>query len=276
MPDPAAPVVPAEKKPEGEVKPGPLDAVLEGDAVPEKWRGKKIADLITSNDEAQKKITELSAPKKPEGETKPGKPEPVVPAAPEPADEGAILEMVGLKGKEKELGEQWKKDGKLSDEVYAAFKAKGFPKAAVDAHFKLAARAARADELEDAQDAAAAVTEFGGQEQVETLRTWAATEVPPARLKALGDQYTSGAISYVDYLKLLAADHAKAVGAGKAKPLIAASGTAIPAAGEFKTSHEMHAAMAEAEKKYGPGQWNQDAALMARIAKTPRHIRSGV
>lgn len=259
--------------PNGEVKPSTLDGVLDGETVPEKLRGKKVADLLGSYVNLEKKLGELTAPK-PKTEEENGKPTPVVAAEPEPADEAAILQSVGLTAEE--IGEAWKKDGKLTEDQYSKFKAKGYSKAAVDAHMRLAARAARADELEDAQAAAAAIAEFGGQEQVKTLREWAAGNIPEPRLKALGEQYTSGAISYVDYLKLLGADHAKAVGAGRAKPLIAATSTAAGSQEAFTTSHEMHRAIAEAEKKFGPGLWNKDPTLMARIAKTPRHITAGV
>lgn len=205
-------------------------------------------------------------------------PKPNAPIAPAPNVDQGIEEFVTSKGlKVEELAAEWQKSGKLTDEQY---KALGLPKKMIDQHFDLGSRAAKAAELEAAQQTKAAEAVVGGDAQLKTLRDWASNQMAadPAfnsRMTQLGKQLTDGHLSYPDYIRLVHAEHAQAVGSGKAQPLISGGGAgAPPAEGGFSTSAEMHNAMREAEKRLGKGNWDKDPALMKRIEATNKSIRN--
>lgn len=44
----------------------------------------------------------------------------------------------------------------------------------------------------------------------------------------------------------------------------------------FACAYDRDKAMAEAEKRFGRGNWNQDPEFMAKLRSTPRHIQSAV
>lgn len=157
------------------------------------------------------------------------------------ADLNAVLKSVGVQATE--LTEQWTKDGKLSDDQYAKFKAKGYPKSIINEHMKVAVRAAA---LEADQEIAKAVNIAGGQQQHDTIRQWAGNGgIPKEDLKELNEQFKTGKLSYSNYMRLIVSEHVKATNSGRTAPLV--NGTSPQPSGPIKTTAEFNTLLKRAQ-----------------------------
>lgn len=191
------------------------------------------------------KITAAAKPAAPATPTKPGE-DPLIVKAPEPeAEEGdepiaAIVNRAGLKSEE--VVEQWKEKGELTADQYKAFGKVGIGRELVD-HFMKGQEAIATMSLQRQEAAVAAAEKIvGGKPQLETLRDWASKNIKPDelnRLAAIIDPKRGGSRdNYPEYVEMLAARHAKAVGSGGAQPLVqggaAPTGAGVPKnRGEF-------------------------------------------
>lgn len=136
------------------------------------------------------------------------------------ADLAQILESVGLDPKD--LAEQWARDGKLSDDAYAKFKSKGLSKVVVNGLIAGQLAAAQLQQQQSQAIRSNAQKLAGGEQQLANLLAFGKS-LPPQRIADL-DQRLADPAKYEGAIKELLYEHAQAVGAGNAKPLIEGSG----------------------------------------------------
>lgn len=161
-----------------------------------------------------------------------------IPEKPAAADDDDIVKILGRAGLDGQtLAQQFAADGKLTDAQYAALKGVGFPKAAVDAYMRSEQVAAQVAAQQVQQAKAAAVQLAGGEQQLQTLLSFAAGHYDP-EVKAdlnrrLGNpKFMTGAITEI------MAEHARASGAGASAPLVRGATPAAPGGGYIESSTE--------------------------------------
>ncbi len=124
---------------------------------------------------------------------------------------------------------QYVETGDLTPEQYAAIRKAnpGLSKAAIKAIAD--GQAAKAQLRQQAQQAVLveAAQIAGGEEQLGNLRQWAAVNIPPERLARLNKQVVADPAFYPEMMRLIKAEHAEAVGAGRAAPLVSGSNPTI-------------------------------------------------
>lgn len=124
---------------------------------------------------------------------------------------------------------QYLEAGDLTAEQYAAIRKAnpGLSKAAIKAIAD--GQAAKAQLRQHAQQAVVGEAQqiAGGKEQLDNLRQWAATNIPQERLDRLNKQVVADPTFYPEMIRLLRSEHADAVGAGRASPLINGSNPTI-------------------------------------------------
>jgi hypothetical protein len=158
------------------------------------------------------------------------------------ADPEVLFRAAGLDPVQ--VTDQWIKEGRLTENQYLSLaKAAHVDLKQPDAlaHFKtLANMQMRVTQqlavVNAEQELARAVQVAGGETQHKTLRDWAATSMPPEDLKELNATVRSGKLSYSNYVRLIAAEHAKGLGAGGVRPLV--NGAPSQAAGSVTTLKE--------------------------------------
>lgn len=213
------------------------------------------------------KITAAAKPATPATPPKPGEDplivkaqEPETPAEDEPLD--ALLQRAGLKTED--VIEQWQEKGDLTPEQYKALGKHHVTKAMARAFME--GQAAVAAIAMQRQEAAVAAAEkiVGGKPQLDTLREWASKNIKPDelnRLAAIIDPKRGGSRdNYPEYVEMLAARHAKAVGSGGAQPLVQ-GGAGTPTQGA-KDGTEF----SDLVRRAGMG----DASAIAAINATPQ------
>lgn len=242
MPDPAPIATTPSVDPSTPPAPSALDAVLDGDQVPEKFRGKKVADVISSYKSLESK---LGAPK-PAPAAAPAI-APIEPPAPDDeAGMSTMLDRAGLKAEA--LAETWKSGGKLSDEQYAALKKVGVTRGMANEYLGMVHETADARQWRVDRAISEAESVAGGKQQLETLRQWAGSGgVATDRLARLNAQLKNDPGFYPDYIRLIATEHQTAVGAGKAQPIIGGNRAPV-STGIPKDSREMAALTAAAAR----------------------------
>lgn len=198
------------------------------------------------------------------------KPEPLKISEPQVDDDAGIaktVESVGLGLPE--LAAEFSKSGKLTDDQYAKFKAKGFGRAYVDDMAKglVAQEALRASHQAEAVRSASEAA--GGTDKLDALLKEAKTflnsaEIPDFERRINDPRLASGAV------RDLAARHREAVGAGKAKPLVEgapSSGSSMPKTAKeamslaervFKGDPEAIKIMAEARRTGKTHEWSKN------------------
>ena len=182
-----------------------------------------------------------------------------------------VLAATGLDGEQ--LAQQFQEHGKLTADQYAALKKRGYSAALVD----MTMRGLQAEAQAVMDRSTAAVTQAqqiaGGETQEQTLREWAAYNMPPDWLADWNQQVEQNPGRYPDMMALIKQKHTEAVGATNTRPLV---GGSVPAGGAsgFTSSLELQTAVKEAKTKHGDA-WSQDPDLQARLKATPAHIRRG-
>lgn len=171
----------------------------------------------------------------------------------------AMVTKAGLKMED--LESQFTEKGDLTEEQYAAIRkarpglTKGDIKAIAEG---MAAKAAlRTQAMEKVVGEAQSLA--GGEQQLAMLRTWAAQNIAPERLAKFNAQVKADPTFYPEMVRIIAAEHSAAVGAGKAQPLIAG------VAGNAMTTPPSPAEYKELEKRALAG----DKAAQARILAMP-------
>lgn len=171
-----------------------------------------------------------------------------------------VLQRAGLQAKD--LEEQWEKNGKLTEDQYAAFrKVNPALSRAVVNHIAegMAAKAVfrqqqTAEAIREAQEI------VGGEAELATLREWAATNIPKDRLARLNAQLDADVRFYGDYIRLIHAEYAKATGSSGTSPIL--NGTTAPT-GKLPTNlAEFGALMRRVNRS--------DADALATLAKIPQ------
>lgn len=242
--------------------------------LPEKF--KTPEDFAKSYAELEKKLGgKPAAPAQPSGDTG-------LTAPPAFSDDDGVDKILGLAGlKIEDTTAAWTKDGKLTDEQYARLKAVDpkLTKAVVNQTI----RGMIADQM-TAQQNAAAAEEFkqtarqrafelaGGETQFANLIAFKNT-LPPERVAHFNKQLEGGD-TYEGAITLLMREHAVAVGAGKAQPLV----QGVPGTGgggaPFASHEEYKTATLAAAAKHGNDPF-KDAEYARRALATPAHIRRG-
>lgn len=232
---PAAPAAPA--RPEG---------------LPEKF--KTVADMVASYAELEKK---LGTPAAPAAEAKPGE----APKSPltVPTDEAnkavqnAGLDMAALDA-------EWKANGDLKPESYAALEKSGIPKAMVDSY--ISGQKALA-----AQYDADAFATAGGEESYTKMVTWAKTGLQADEIKAFDKAVTSGDRAQ---MKLAVAGLKSRFEAKFGSDPSLLSGGGVPSGDVYESTEQMKADMRKPEYK-------KDPAFRAKVAeKIGRSPKLGV
>lgn len=185
--------------------------------MPEKFKGKSAEDIAKSYLELEKKIGSASAKKEePKVEAKvddklsidkPTKPVETtkVEEIPDDADVPTILSKVGVTAES--IVEEYTKNGKLTEEQYAAFKAKGFSKAVVNTFIEGSKAKAELVTQGVASVKAEAAKIAGGEEQLQTLRTWAANNIDAERLKRLNAQVEADHRFYPEMVRIIESEY---------------------------------------------------------------------
>lgn len=195
------------------------------------------------------------------------KPGEQAPAADEDLDIDGVLGKAGLKGDD--LAAAFVKEGKLSDEQYAALKKVGYPRKVVDA---IVGSQVAIMETKVTTAKTKAIEIAGGEQQHEQLRAWAAKNMEPEWLQKYTDRIAKDPAAYVEMIEIVAAKHARQNGGGGEVIQGTAASPSNPTA--FATPTEMRQAIRESQKKFGD--WSKDAALMKRLAATPKSIKNSV
>lgn len=148
------------------------------------------------------------------------------------ADEAAVLAAVGVDAEE--ITQQWATDGKLDDDAYAKFAAKGYPRQLVDGYMRGKAAEAQATQAQVQQMRDSVTQQVGGEKQLNTLAAWAATNLvgKDPTFDALNSQVDGNPSLYPAMMQYVASKHTEAVGAGNSRPLVT-NGTASAASGAF-------------------------------------------
>lgn len=171
------------------------------------------------------------------------------------------------------LGQQWIKEGKLTDEQYAKFgevkDAKGkslYPKSVVDTHMKGLQAIAQQEQAAAATGLAEATRIAGGETQLNNLLAWAGDpkNVPVAERERLNAQLKDPA-NYPIVAELLAARHRIALGAGNAQPLITGGTNNNPTGGA--TSREEWIRLCKSDRA-------EDAVRLAATVVKPEWTRA--
>lgn len=184
----------------------------------------------------------LTAPPKadtPKADTKQPSTLSIDPAKPaEIGDDAGVDEILTAAGlKADELGAQWASEGKLTDAQYAALKAKGIPKGVVNQHMQ-AAQLAYTTTMQTAQSQAVQIA--GGEQQLETLRQWAASGNMPEYLKPLNEQVRTNPALYPQLMEGIKTAYSAKHGAGS----LVTGSSARPAASAFTSVKEFEGALA--------------------------------
>lgn len=124
----------------------------------------------------------------------------------------AVLDSIGLTGEE--VGVEWQKSGKLTDDQYKKFAGKGLGKKAVDAFMAGQAALGALAEQKATASIREAETIAGGVEKLAVLRQWAGANIPAERLARLNKQVEADPSFYPEMIRLIASEHRAAVGAG--------------------------------------------------------------
>lgn len=137
-------------------------------------------------------------------------------------DVDALLVKAGLDGAE--VTKQWTEHGHLTDAQYAALKKVGYGRKLADTiatgqH----ARAVLAVQQNQAIRAQA-IEVVGGEEAFKNLDAWASANLPKERLDSLNAMVKASPKAYPEVVRMIKAEHAQALGAGKAQPLVTGSG----------------------------------------------------
>lgn len=178
-----------------------------------------------------------------------------------------IINAAGLSGAD--LAANFSTDGQLSDEQYAAFEKVGFGKDVVDTFLRGQQAIAQNSVYAQERIKEHAIKMVGGEQQLEGLMRWAATNLPEGRVEDLNLRLAEPA-SYESALKELMFDYQASSGNLTNQNEIL-SGQAMPNTSKgFESPAEMIAALKEAEK-----QGYYDEAFKRRIANTPQHIITG-
>jgi hypothetical protein len=151
-------------------------------------------------------------------------------------DEDAILAKAGLN--KDEVFKQYAEHRKLTDVQAAALKKVGYGP-------KMADRIARGIYAEKTLDLRVkedhlieGIKAAGGPEEFKNLNLWASVNLPEAEIADYNVILKSNPAAMPRIIKLIAASHAEAVGAGKAQPLVTGGGGGGPTGGTPRTLAE--------------------------------------
>lgn len=229
-------------------------------------------DLVKSYQELRSKMDgkkpEGEQPKpegehpKPEGEQKEDKPDAEKTDAEKLHDAAnRVLADVGLDLKA--YNEEFSRDGKLSDDTYAALEGKGFDRATVDAYVKaMNAPAEQAKAIADAEIASIKEA-VGGEEKFQTMLSWASQNLSDDEKASYDAMIESGdaksARLAVEWLagKFAASD-------SNEPTLLKGSVPSVPAVAPFRSMQEVTRAMAD--ERYKKGDPAYHAEVKARLA----------
>lgn len=187
----------------------------------------------------ESQVGKPAAPAPTQQQSQPATPEalaitPTDPSSAPPQTINDVLTKVGVTA-EQVAQEYAANNGRLNQDTYAKFQNAGYPPDVVNTHM-----AAQASQVQATRQQAASVA--GGDEQLANLRQWAAVNVDPARLDQLNTMIKSNPAMYPEMIRILKADHAEAVGAGKAQPLVAGDTAPAGSLGKFTTEAEQNVA----------------------------------
>lgn len=179
----------------------------------------------------------------------------------------ALAEKAGVKLEE--LTTAYMADGKLPVTALEALEKAGIGRAFAERIVQGEAARVRNAQVE-VERVVQQVTEIaGGAAQRDTVLNWAASSLPKADIEALNKRLNdpSQAVSAIRELMFM---HQQAVGAGKARPLVAGMAPVADAPG-FTSPSQVVAAFAAARR-----QGYLDEATKRRLANTPSHILQGI
>lgn len=143
-------------------------------------------------------------------------------------DVDGILAKAGLNAAE--VTKQWTEKGELTAEQYAALKKVGYGRKLADT----IATGQHARAVLSVQQNTAirneAVEAVGGEEAFKNLNLWAEQNLDKARIEELNGIVKDRPKAYPEVMRMLKMEHATALGAGKAKPLVTGSADGTPPA----------------------------------------------
>ena len=208
--------------------------------VPEKfWDAEKGA---VRTDALLKSYTELEKARagKPPAPTDPAKsgltvtPDAPPPAGtlPDDATPAQVLEYAGVKQDEAKAA--YLQTGKLTDEMYAALKAKGYPRTVVDAYLQHEAQLVAGAQKAEREAAAKLV---GGEEKVQAVLEWAKAGLSEQEVQWYNQQTTDPNASLRAF-EWLAAKYDRAAGGDKSGKLVTAQPGSGGGAGPYTTQAE--------------------------------------
>lgn len=185
------------------------------------------------------------------------------------ADDVDLDQILGRAGLDaKAMGEQWQKDGKLSDDQYAALKKIGYPPKVVDIFMRGTIAEANLAQVTQQQIQQRAATIAGGQEQLKTVLQWAAGSYKPEQIQSLNSQLASPG-QYEHALKAILYDYNAASGSTGSRPLISGDNPPTHSAG-FNDHRDFIEAVRKARET---GNFSDE--LKAKIAATDHTIIHG-
>lgn len=160
--------------------------------------------------------------------------------------------------------EQWKKDGKLGDEQYAALKKVGVPKAVADRLMALEMKAAITS-IEGAKVYHAKGVEVAGSPEAhETIKAWAANGgIDKAVLSALEASVKADPSKYPEVIRVIKAAYVKEKGGDLSAPNRTGSG--VPAGSPALNSFKDLSKTMEALRRGTP---EEKAAALERLKRT--------
>lgn len=181
----------------------------------------------------------------------------------EELSDDAGLDAVVLKAglDPQKVGEEFRKEGKLTERMYEAFKKIHYNKGVVNEVLKtkLILAQSQADALR-----AAATQKVGGEEQLNNLLEWGKTNLTKPELASYNKLISNPETATVG-LEWLVAKHKDAVGAGNATALIEGTVSAGAAVGAFKSQDELTTAMGD--DRYAPGTAKFDQAYYDEVRR---------
>lgn len=139
---------------------------------------------------------------------KPPTPPPASTLPPDDETTEQALERAGLKGQEQALADQWRQDGKLTDDQYAKLKAIGYSKASINAQMEAAQLKWEAGQRANSDIRSKLETVAGGKDQLDAALI-TARSMPAARIADLNGRLKHPDLAEAAARELLAFHHEK-------------------------------------------------------------------
>jgi hypothetical protein len=205
-----------------------------------------LADLRAKNLQQGTKLAALEKPPESGGLKLPDS------AAPQTLDQ--LVQGVGHT--HESMAQEWVDNNQsLSDETYAKFQSKGFPKELVNDYYTAKQGQAMAIVQQGDQARQQAVELAGGEEQLSQHLHWARNNYSPAEQQDINNRLANPALT-LSAIRQIRADHNDAIGAGNSTPLIRGDG-ASAGGPQITTKAELQAA----QRRAAQGDKQADAAV---------------